>query len=101
MNLVSIFDRCSKKVTHFTGSHYGFIVACIITFAGDKIITLASFIVLIFIQQSQNKDTKAIQMKLDEIIRAVENARNEVAGIEDKTDAEIENIKSDIPCSSN
>jgi low affinity Fe/Cu permease len=45
------------------------------------------------IQNSQNRDAAAIQAKLDELIRAVHDGRNEFIGIEHKTDREIEAIR--------
>jgi len=45
------------------------------------------------IQHSQNKDTKAIQLKLNELIAASGEASNRVVSIEDLTDEELEVIK--------
>jgi len=45
------------------------------------------------IQNAQNRDGSAIQAKLDELIRAVDNARNDFIGIEHLTDIEIEAIR--------
>jgi low affinity Fe/Cu permease len=45
------------------------------------------------IQNSQNRDAAAMQAKLDELIRAMHNARNEFVGIEHLTDHEIEAIR--------
>jgi low affinity Fe/Cu permease len=55
--------------------------------------TIITFLMVFLIQNSQNRDTAAIQAKLDEIIRAVAHARNEFIGIEHLTDLEIENIR--------
>ena len=48
------------------------------------------------IQATQNRDTLALQLKLDELILATKNARNDVAGIEEEPDAEIEKAKEKI-----
>jgi low affinity Fe/Cu permease len=45
------------------------------------------------IQQSQNKDTTAIQLKLNELIACNERASNRLVDIEDLTDEELEKIK--------
>ena len=45
------------------------------------------------IQHSQNKDTKAIQLKLNELIAASSDASNRMVSIEDLTDEELEVIK--------
>jgi low affinity Fe/Cu permease len=55
--------------------------------------TIATFLMVFLIQNSQNRDAAAIQAKLDELIRAAEQARNEFVGIEHLTDSEIENIR--------
>jgi low affinity Fe/Cu permease len=44
--------------------------------------SLVTFLVVFLIQNSQNRDTLAIHLKLDELVRAVEGARNEVAASE-------------------
>lgn len=56
--------------------------------------TIATFLMVFLIQNSQNRDAAAMQAKLDELIRAVHNARNEFVGIEHLTDHEIEAIRS-------
>lgn len=56
--------------------------------------TIATFLMVFLIQNSQNRDAAAMQAKLDELIRAVRNARNEFVGIEHLTDHEIEAIRS-------
>jgi low affinity Fe/Cu permease len=55
--------------------------------------TIATFLMVFLIQNSQNRDAAAMQAKLDELIRAVDNSRNEFVGIEHLTDHEIEAIR--------
>lgn len=56
--------------------------------------TIVTFLMVFLIQNSQNRDAAAIQAKLDEVIRAMDGARNEFIGIEHLTDNEIEAIRS-------
>jgi len=56
--------------------------------------TIATFLMVFLIQNSQNRDAAAMQAKRDELIRAVRDARNEFVGIEHLTDHEIEAIRS-------
>ena len=49
--------------------------------------------VVFLIQNTQNRDTAAIQLKLDELIRANENARNKLLSLEDLTEEEINQLK--------
>src|SRR5687767_15269620 len=55
--------------------------------------TIVTFLMVFLIQNSQNRDAAAIQAKLDEVIRAMDGARNEFIGIEHLTDYEIEGIR--------
>ena len=58
--------------------------------------TIVTFLMVFLIQNSQNRDAAAMQAKLDELIRAIEPARNEFIGIEHRTDVEIEGIRSGL-----
>lgn len=44
------------------------------------------------LQNSTNREGRAVQIKLDELIRATDKAKNEVMSLESKTDTEIEQI---------
>ncbi len=55
--------------------------------------TIITFLMVFLIQNSQNRDAAAMQAKLDEVIRALAEARNEFIGIEHKSDVEIEKIR--------
>ena len=46
------------------------------------------------IQNAQNSDTQALQRKLDELIRVNRAARNSLMGLEEKSESEVEDIKS-------
>ena len=54
--------------------------------------TIVTFLMVFLIQNQQNRDGAAIQAKLDELLRAVEGARNDYVGIEHLTDVELEEI---------
>jgi low affinity Fe/Cu permease len=49
------------------------------------------------IQNTQNRDTTAIQLKLDELIRANENARNQMLRLEDLTENQIKELRDSFP----
>ena len=55
--------------------------------------TIVTFLKVFLIQNSQNRDGAAMQAKLDEILRAITDARSEFIGIEHLTDAQIEQIR--------
>ena len=54
--------------------------------------TIVTFLMVFLIQNSQNRDSAAIQVKLDELIR-VGSARNSLVGIEHLTDEELEELR--------
>lgn len=105
-----MFDAFSTKVTKLTGSPGAFILACIaiiiwiitgpvfhysdtwqlVINTGTTIIT---FLMVFIIQQSQNKDTLALQIKLNELIAANKNASNRLIDSEDLTAEELEVLK--------
>lgn len=58
--------------------------------------TIVTFLMVFLIQATQNRDTLALQLKLDELIMATKNARNHIAGIEDASDEEIGEAKSEM-----
>ena len=55
--------------------------------------TIVTFLMVFLTQATQNRDTLALQLKLDELIIATKNARNEVAGIEEAADHVLEAAK--------
>ncbi|MBS0249493.1 MAG: low affinity iron permease family protein [Proteobacteria bacterium] len=55
--------------------------------------TLVTFLAVFLIQHSQNRDGKAIQLKLDELIRSTQQARNKLIDLEHCTDEEIEHLQ--------
>jgi low affinity Fe/Cu permease len=58
--------------------------------------TIITFLMVFLIQNTQNRDTMALQLKLDELIRATEGARNELVGVEEAPEEEIEKRKEDV-----
>ena len=58
--------------------------------------TIVTFLMVFLVQNSQNRDAAALQAKLDELIRAIEVARNQFIGIEHMTDKEIGEIRAKL-----
>jgi low affinity Fe/Cu permease len=101
-----VFDKFSTAVTKATGSPAAFLIAMsviivwgitgpifnfsdtwqLIINTGTTIIT---FLMVFVIQQSQNKDTIAIQLKLNELIASSDKASNRLIDIEDLTEDEL------------
>ncbi|HKX84764.1 MAG TPA: low affinity iron permease family protein [Pyrinomonadaceae bacterium] len=55
--------------------------------------TIVTFLMVFLIQNTQNRDTEAIQIKLDELVRAMKGARNEVIDLEEMDEKELEAIR--------
>lgn len=103
-----IFERFANAATKFTGSSYAFIGATLIVIVwavcgpvfnysetwqlvintGTTIIT---FLMVFLIQKTQNKDSKAIQLKLNELI-AQSKCSNRMLNIEDLTEKELDQL---------
>jgi low affinity Fe/Cu permease len=55
--------------------------------------TVITFLMVFLIQNTQNRDAKAMHLKLDEIIRALKGARNQLVDLEDLSDEDLEKIE--------
>jgi low affinity Fe/Cu permease len=55
--------------------------------------TVITFLMVFLIQNTQNRDAKAVHLKLDEIIRALEGARNQLVDLEDLSDEELKKLE--------
>ena len=104
------FEKFASKITKATGSSTAFILAFLVIIVwgvtgpvfnfsntwqlvintGTTIIT---FLMVFVIQQSQNKDTVAIQLKLNELIAASATASNRLIDVEDLSAKELETLK--------
>ena len=104
------FDKMATRVTKASGRPAAFILACLIVIAwlvtgpifnysdtwqlvintGTTIIT---FLMVFIIQQTQNKDTTALQIKLNELIASSQFASNRLVSVEDLTEEELETLK--------
>jgi low affinity Fe/Cu permease len=108
-----IFTRVSSAISAAAGQPFAFILALAVVivwgvtgpiFAYSDTwqlvintgTTIVTFLMVFLIQNSQNRDAAALQAKLDELIRAVDKAREQFIGIEHMTDRQIEDIRSAI-----
>ncbi len=103
------FEHLANKATAFTGSSKGLVYALIIVLiwgvtgpifdysnAWQLIINTATniitFLMVFLIQKSQNKESKAIQLKLNELIAVNDKASNRMVDIEDLTEKELDDL---------
>lgn len=107
------FTRVASAIASFAGQPLAFIIAIstiimwslsgpIFGFSDtwqlviNTSTTIVTFLMVFLIQNSQNRDAAAIQAKLDELIRALNGARNEFIGIEHLTERELEKIREEL-----
>jgi low affinity Fe/Cu permease len=55
--------------------------------------TIVTFLMVFLIQNTQNRDAKAVHLKLDELIRAVQGARNQLVDLEKLSDDELKKLE--------
>ena len=55
--------------------------------------TVVTFLMVFLIQNTQNRDAKVVHLKLDELIRALKSARNELVDLEDLSDEELKKLE--------
>jgi len=105
-----MFENISRVIAEHCGRAYAFILSVLVVViwgitgpifhysdTWQLIIntgtTVVTFWLVFIIQSTQNRDQIALQLKLDELIRATKGARDEIAGIEDKTEKELRDLK--------
>jgi low affinity Fe/Cu permease len=55
--------------------------------------TIVTFLMVFLIQNTQNRDAKAVHLKLDELIRAVKGARNQLVDLESMSDEDLKKLE--------
>ncbi|MEO6904334.1 MAG: low affinity iron permease family protein [Bacteroidia bacterium] len=105
-----VFEIFASKVSQFSGSTYAFLGACALVIIWAMLgpvfhysenwqliintgTTIITFLMVFLIQKSQNKDSLAIQLKLNELVAANEFASNRMVSVEDMTEDELKTIK--------
>jgi len=107
MSKGNFFERFSNRITNWTGSStaFGLAMGTILTWAISGPIfnysdtwqlvintgtTIITFLMVFLIQKTQNKDSKAIQLKLNELVAANKEASNRMVDVEDFTEEELD-----------
>ena len=106
----SRFARFANATAHLAGRSTAFTVAVLVILAWgisgpvfgfsdtwqlviNTATTIVTFLMVFLIQNTQNRDSQAIQVKLDELIRVIEGAHNALLDLEELEDADLATIR--------
>ena len=104
------FEGFSHRVTEASGRPWAFMVALLVIlvwavtgplfgFADTWQLvintgtTIVTFLMVFLIQQTQNKDGKAVELKLNELVAATRGASNRLINVEDMTESELDSLR--------
>jgi low affinity Fe/Cu permease len=107
------FRKLALKSAQVVGSAPAFLLAVVVTLAWiatgpyfhysdtwqlviNTATSVATFLIVFLIQNTQNRDTAVIQLKLDELIRAVTQARTELVQMEGLSDEELDTLREEF-----
>jgi low affinity Fe/Cu permease len=102
-----VLERAATAVSRWTGSTTAFVLACAVILVWalmgpvfgfsntwqlviNSCTTIVTFLMVFLIQRAQNKDALAIQLKLNELVAALEGASNRLIDVEDLSEDELE-----------
>ena len=108
--MTEFFRKLAERTAHAVGSYWAFLTAVAIVgiwgMTGPAFgysdtwqlfintgTTIVTFLMVFLIQNTQNRDARIVSLKLDELLRAVEGARTDMAALDEMTDAELEHVR--------
>jgi low affinity Fe/Cu permease len=107
------FHVLARRASHVLGSPWAFAIAILIIFVWAALgptfhysdtwqliintgTTIVTFLMVFLIQNTQNRDAKAVHLKLDELIRALTGARNNLVDLEELSDDELKKLEQEF-----
>ena len=109
-NMRDIFRKFAQAASHAVGSPWAFMIAAsiIVVWAASGTLfgysdtwqlvintgtTIITFLMVFLIQNTQNRDAKAIHLKLDELLKGVKGARTSLVDLEDLSDEQLDDLQ--------
>jgi low affinity Fe/Cu permease len=103
------FAKAATRTSHVMGHYWAFTAAlavCVIWALSGPLFgfsntwqlvintgtTVCTFLMVFLIQNTQNRESRAVQLKLDELIRAMDRANNQLIDIEEDTDDQLDQL---------
>ena len=107
------FHEFAERISIWAGSYWAFVIAIVVILTWlitgpmfhfsdtwqlviNTGTTIVTFLMVFLIQNTQNRDAKAVHLKLDEIIRAMGPARNSLIDLEELSDAELDRLEQEF-----
>jgi low affinity Fe/Cu permease len=104
------FSGIARQASHQLGTHFAFAMACSVVLVWavtgplfnysdtwqlviNTGTTIVTFLMVFLVQNTQNRDARALHLKLDEILRSIDTARNKLIDLEHCTDEELEKME--------
>ena len=108
-----IFTSIAHRASHATGRPWAFVTALLIVLAWacsgpafgysdtwqlviNTGTTVVTFLMVFLIQNAQNRDTQAIHLKLDELIRATAGAHNRLMALENQSEEALAEVRAEL-----
>ena len=109
MKKENLFERFARKIASIAGLPYSFLLSAILVIVWaclgpvfgysdtwqlviNTSTTIITFLMVFVIQNTQNKDTAALHLKLDELIRVTHDAQDDLIDLEEMSEEELEKI---------
>jgi low affinity Fe/Cu permease len=104
------FRYFARRVSYHVGSSWAFFIACLVVLIWlatgpmfgfsdtwqmviNTATTIITFLMVFLIQHAQNHDSRVMQIKLDELLRAIEAARNDLVDLEESSEEDLAQLK--------
>jgi low affinity Fe/Cu permease len=107
------FRYFARRVSHYVGSSWAFVIACLVVLIWvatgpifdfsdtwqmviNTATTIVTFLMVFLIQHAQNHDAQVMQLKLDELLRAVDAARTGMVDLEERSEEDLSELKQEF-----